>query len=56
MALSAAAASRQASDLNKLAGIEWMRLRRFSRYVRGRQTPPWLPVSAGSEYREIARK
>lgn len=56
MALSAAAASRQASDLNKLAGIEWARLRRFSRYVRGRQTPPWLPDSAETEYREIARK
>jgi hypothetical protein len=54
--MEAAEASRKAADLNKTAGVEWMRLRQFQRYIRGRQTPPWLPDSAETEYREIARK
>lgn len=54
--MEAAEASRKASDINKAAGVEWMRLRQFQRYIRGRQTPPWLPDSAETEYREIARK
>lgn len=56
MPMTEADASRKASDINKLAGVEWMRLRQFERYIRGRQTPPWLPDSAETEYREIARK
>lgn len=56
MPMTESEASRKASDLNKMAGMEWMRLRRPMRYLRGRQTPPWLPDSAETEYREIARK
>ena len=56
MPLSDAAASMKGQEINKLGGVEWMRLRRFARYIRGRQTPPWLPDSAETEYREIARK
>lgn len=45
-----------AADLHSEASPEWARLRRFARYARGRQPGPWLPESAESEYRDIAKK
>lgn len=35
---------------------EHVRLRRFVRYIRGRQKLPWLPDNVDSEYRDIAVK
>lgn len=45
-----------AGELLKEATPEWARLRRFVRYARGKQPGPWLPDSAESEYRDIAKK
>lgn len=56
MALSPAKAKDLAADLYKAARPEWARLRRFVRYARGRQAPPWLPDNVESEYRDIAKK
>jgi hypothetical protein len=49
-------ASQLADDLLKEARPEWARMNRFVRYARGKQKLPWLPDSAETEYREIARK
>jgi hypothetical protein len=49
-------ANNLSQDLLSEARPEWARLRRFVRYARGRQPGPWLPDSAESEYRDIARK
>lgn len=45
-----------AKELEKDGMPEWTRLQRFTRYVRGQQRLPWLPGSAESEYRDIAKK
>lgn len=45
-----------AAELEKDARPEWARLGILTRYARGRQKDPWLPDSAETEYREIARK
>lgn len=45
-----------AAELEKDARPEWARLGRLTRYARGRQKDPWLPDSAETEYREIAKK
>lgn len=54
--LNAADANALVSDMVKEAGPEWARLRRYSRYARGRQPMPWLPEGVDSEYRDIAKK
>lgn len=56
MALTASQAIEAATTLEKDAGVEWARLRRFVRYARGRQKMPWLPDNAETEYRDIAKK
>lgn len=45
-----------AGTLRKDAAPEWARLNRFSRYATGRQKGPWLPDSAETEYKDIAKK
>lgn len=45
-----------ANSARKDASPEWARLNRFTRYATGRQKGPWLPDSAESEYRDIAKK
>ena len=45
-----------ANRLRKDASTEWARLGRLTRYARGKQKPPWLPDSAETEYRDIAKK
>lgn len=45
-----------AGELEKDARPEWARLGILTRYARGKQKDPWLPDSAETEYREIARK
>lgn len=54
--LSNAEAIALAGQLEKDAGVEWARLRRFVRYSRGLQKMPWLPDNTESEYRDIAKK
>jgi hypothetical protein len=54
--LSPAKANDLAADLHKAARPEWARLRRFARYARGKQAPPWLPDNVESEYKDIAKK
>lgn len=56
MALNAAQAKREIERLRNDARTEWARLNRYVRYARGRQRLPWLPDSAESEYRDIAKK
>ena len=40
----------------KDAAPEWARLGYLTRYARGKQKGPWLPDSAETEYRDIAKK
>jgi hypothetical protein len=54
--LNAAEATNLAADLVKSASTEHTRLRRFVRYIRGRQKLPWLPDNVDTEYLDIARK
>ena len=54
--LTSSAAIELANRLHKDGSPEWARLGRFTRYARGQQRLPWLPDSAESEYRDIAKK
>lgn len=45
-----------ALSCEKSARVEWARLNRFTRYVRGDQKLPWLPDGTQTEYAEVARK